>query len=248
MAWSPVTARTVYEKWISDCVDTARLCERAGADAIDVSAYGNVAQAIAFTEAPLVHEPGGFLAFARAVKQAVSIPVIAVGRVEPADGERGIAAGHFDFLAMGRKLLADPDLPNKLQAGEAQAVRPCIYCYICVSQIFINKPVFCAVNTSTGVATPARKPKAGAAAAAPSASPRAVSGRSPVQANLSPVPTSVRLARRIGVSGVMAMTAAPSLRGPAGSCSASRGRRLVAPPASTRANCWPASVRKRSPS
>lgn len=46
---------------LADCVQTARLCEQAGADAIDVSAYGSVSHAIAFTEAPLVHEPGGFI-------------------------------------------------------------------------------------------------------------------------------------------------------------------------------------------
>jgi len=135
---------------VADCVETSRLCERAGADAIDVSAYGNTAHAIAFTEAPLVHEPGGFISFAKAVKAAVSIPVIAVGRIEPETGERGIAANDFDFLAMGRKLLADPDLPNKLSGSNSDPIRPCIYCYICVSQIFINKPVCCAVNHSTG--------------------------------------------------------------------------------------------------
>jgi 2,4-dienoyl-CoA reductase-like NADH-dependent reductase (Old Yellow Enzyme family)/NADPH-dependent 2,4-dienoyl-CoA reductase/sulfur reductase-like enzyme len=133
-----------------DCVQTARLCEQAGADAIDVSAYGNVSRAIAFTEAPLVHEPGGFIAFAQAVKKAVSIPVIGVGRIEPGVGDQRIAAGDFDFLALGRPLLADPELPNKLIAGKDKTVRPCIYCYICVSQIFINKPVWCAVNHSTG--------------------------------------------------------------------------------------------------
>ncbi|MCB1678416.1 MAG: FAD-dependent oxidoreductase [Halioglobus sp.] len=134
----------------ADCVETARLCESAGADAIDVSAYGSVAHAIAFTEAPLVHEPGGFIAFAQAVKKAVSIPVIGVGRIEPEVGERHIAQGSFDFLAMGRRLLADPELPNKLLAGQDKSIRPCIYCYICVSQIFINQPVVCAVNHCTG--------------------------------------------------------------------------------------------------
>ncbi|GHD06349.1 hypothetical protein GCM10007052_01020 [Halioglobus japonicus] len=46
---------------------TAQPCEAAGADAIDVSAYGNVAHAIAFTEAPLVHAQGGFVDFAKRV-------------------------------------------------------------------------------------------------------------------------------------------------------------------------------------
>ncbi|MEH6593886.1 MAG: FAD-dependent oxidoreductase, partial [Halioglobus sp.] len=135
---------------LADCVETARFCEQAGASAIDVSAYGNTAHSIAFTEAPLVHEPAGFLEFAKAVKKSVSIPVIGVGRVEPDVGERSIAAGDFDFLAMGRKLLADPDLPNKLAAGEDKSVRPCIYCYICVSKIFINQPMVCAVNHDMG--------------------------------------------------------------------------------------------------
>ena len=134
----------------ADCVATARLCEQAGANAIDVSAYGSVAHAIAFTEAPLVHEPGGFVPFAIAVKKAVGIPVIGVGRIDPELAEQHIGKGDFDFLALGRALLADPDLPNKLAAGQDRSIRPCIYCYICVSQIFINKPVCCAVNHSTG--------------------------------------------------------------------------------------------------
>jgi 2,4-dienoyl-CoA reductase (NADPH2) len=135
---------------LADCLVTAKCAEQAGASAIDVSAYGNIAHAIAFTEAPLVHEPAGFVEFAKAVKQTVSIPVIGVGRIEPQVGERSIAAGDFDFLAMGRKLLADPDLPNKLAAGDDKAIRPCIYCYVCVSQIFINQPMHCAVNHDMG--------------------------------------------------------------------------------------------------
>ena len=133
-----------------DCTATARYCEQAGADAIDVSAYGNVAHAIAFTEAPLVHQPGGFIDFAKQVKAAVDIPVIGVGRIEVELAEKHLAANDFDFLAMGRKLLADPDLPNKLEAAHPEQVRPCIYCYICVSQIFINQPMVCAVNHNMG--------------------------------------------------------------------------------------------------
>jgi 2,4-dienoyl-CoA reductase (NADPH2) len=135
---------------LEDCLVTARLAEQAGADAIDVSAYGSTAKGIAFTEAPLVHQPGGFLDFARAVKQEVSIPVIAVGRIELDVAERGLTAGNFDFVAMGRKLLADPHLPNKLAAGEPENIRPCIYCYVCVSKIFINDAMCCAVNPACG--------------------------------------------------------------------------------------------------
>ncbi|MBT3797550.1 MAG: FAD-dependent oxidoreductase [Porticoccaceae bacterium] len=135
---------------LDDFLITAKLAEQAGADALDISAYGNSSKSIAFTEAPLVHEPGGFIPFARLAKKAVSIPIIAVGRIELQQGENGLAAGDFDFVAMGRKLLADPDLPNKVDAGTTGLIRPCIYCYICVSQIFINQPMKCAVNASLG--------------------------------------------------------------------------------------------------
>ncbi|MEP1593861.1 MAG: FAD-dependent oxidoreductase, partial [Halieaceae bacterium] len=135
---------------LEDCLVTAGLCEEAGATAIDVSAYGNTGEAIAFTEAPLVHEPCGLVAFARAVKQNVTIPVIGVGRIEPKAAENSLKAGDFDFLGMGRGLLADPDLPNKLMANKPADIRPCIYCYICVSQIFINQPMCCAVNHAVG--------------------------------------------------------------------------------------------------
>jgi len=133
-----------------DFLITASLAERAGADAIDVSAYGNSSKGIAFTEAPLVHQPGGFLNFAKMAKKALTIPIIAVGRIELNVAERGLKNNEFDFLAMGRKLLADPGLPNKIISGQEHLIRPCIYCYVCVSQIFINKPMKCAVNSQLG--------------------------------------------------------------------------------------------------
>ena len=134
----------------NDFLITASLAQKAGADAIDVSAYGNTSKGIAFTEAPLVHEPGGFLNFVKMAKKVLSIPVIAVGRIELDVAEKGLKNNEFDFLAMGRKLLADPGLPNKIISGQEHLIRPCIYCYVCVSQIFINKPMKCAVNGQLG--------------------------------------------------------------------------------------------------
>lgn len=133
-----------------DFVRTAQLAEAAGADAIDVSAYGNPGVGIAFTEAPLAHEPDAYLEYARAAKQATNIPIMAVGRIELDSAECAIAQGDYDFLGLGRKILADPALPAKVIGGQAEQVRPCIYCYICVSQIFINQPMLCAVNASMG--------------------------------------------------------------------------------------------------
>lgn len=149
---------------LDDAVQTAVLAEAAGADAIHVSAYANPSSGAAFTEAPLVHRSGGYLQFAATIKAALRIPVIAVGRIEPEVAERVLARGDADFIAMGRKLLADPELPNKLLRGQPQDIRPCIYCYTCVSRIFVNDHVRCAVNARTGfeqdvVIVPAAQPR-----------------------------------------------------------------------------------------
>jgi 2,4-dienoyl-CoA reductase (NADPH2) len=128
----------------ADAVATARLAVAAGADAIHVSRYGGPS-GIGFT-AMIVHERGELLPYAEAVKRAVTVPVIAVGRIDPEMAERAIADGRIDFVAMARQLLADPALPGKLAAGRREDVRPCIHCYTCVGQIFINEVVKCAVN------------------------------------------------------------------------------------------------------
>ncbi|MGH0030409.1 MAG: FAD-dependent oxidoreductase, partial [Myxococcota bacterium] len=130
---------------LPDAVRTAELLEQAGADAIHVSAYANPLGA-GFTEAPIVHREGGFVAFAEAVKARVGVPVIAAGRIEPAHGDRLIREGRVDLVAMGRKLLADPELPAKLAGDREREVRPCVYCYVCVAQPFFDRTVRCSVN------------------------------------------------------------------------------------------------------
>jgi 2,4-dienoyl-CoA reductase-like NADH-dependent reductase (Old Yellow Enzyme family)/NADPH-dependent 2,4-dienoyl-CoA reductase/sulfur reductase-like enzyme len=135
---------------IEDCITVAKMVEKAGLNAVSISAYANLTSGAAFTEAPIVHKPAGFLDWTAQISKEVSIPVIAVGRLEPKVADEAIASGKCDFVAMGRKLLADPELPNKLIADKETDIRPCIYCYVCVSQIFINQRVKCAVNPTTG--------------------------------------------------------------------------------------------------
>ncbi len=123
----------------------ARMAEAAGADAIHVS--GNAHNPFAdFTKGPLPSEVGQFRDLARIVKRAVSIPVIAVGRILPEVAEDMLRNGDCDFVSMGRQLLADPNLVNKLRAGDPKSVRPCINCYVCVEQNFFDGAPKCAVN------------------------------------------------------------------------------------------------------
>ncbi len=149
---------------LADACRVAELAEAAGSDAFHVSSYANPALAIGYTQAHTTHQPGSMLPYAAAIKARVSVPIIAVGRIEPDLAERTLAEGKADFIAFGRKLLADPELPNKLAAGAPEDVRPCMYHYRCISQIFQRDHVLCAANPLTGRETtlqiePASAPK-----------------------------------------------------------------------------------------
>jgi 2,4-dienoyl-CoA reductase-like NADH-dependent reductase (Old Yellow Enzyme family)/thioredoxin reductase len=140
----------IKEGWtLDDTLRLAPLLEAAGADYLHVSAgvYGSTELTI-----PSVYAPQGcFVHLAEAVKQVVSIPVVAVGRIKHADmADRIIAEGRADAVAMGRALLADPELPNKARANGA-AIRPCIGCCLgCIHAVLQLEPGGCVVNPDVG--------------------------------------------------------------------------------------------------
>ncbi|MFD6895515.1 FAD-dependent oxidoreductase [Rhodococcus sp. NPDC060086] len=134
---------------LEESTAAAVMCEQAGADAIHVT--GTALNAFAnFTDGPLPDKIGFYTDNASAIKRAVSVPVITVGRMLPEVGEKMIAEGRTDFVAMGRQLLADADLVNKLESGRTEQVRPCINCYVCVQENFWDATPICAVNPTLG--------------------------------------------------------------------------------------------------
>ncbi|WP_308014458.1 NAD(P)/FAD-dependent oxidoreductase [Nocardia coffeae] len=132
-----------------EAAQASALFEAAGADAIHVTGWGRNPFSN-FTDGPLPDRVGAYTELAAEVKKAVSVPVITVGRVLPEVGEKAIAEGRADFAAMGRQLLADPELVNKLAAGTPEDVRPCINCYVCVQENFWDDTPICAVNPALG--------------------------------------------------------------------------------------------------
>ncbi|MBH1997532.1 MAG: FAD-dependent oxidoreductase [Sphingomonadaceae bacterium] len=151
--WVKMDSREMGKKngiTIDHAIELAPMIEAAGADGITVTAYHDVGQGKLHSASNIPHEPGIHLEFAAAIRKAVNIPVIASGRVELDRGQKALTDGQFDFLAMGRKILADPELPVKLAEGRTEDIRPCIYCYTCVSTAYLREQVRCAVRSETG--------------------------------------------------------------------------------------------------
>ncbi len=110
--------------------ETVLICKRlenAGVDAIHVST--GVYATMPYMVPPYNVSVGFNLYAAEAVKKAVTIPVIAVGRInEPDLGENAIRSGIADFIALGRASIADPEFPKKVLENRISEISPCVGC------------------------------------------------------------------------------------------------------------------------
>lgn len=89
---------------------------------------------------------------AERIKQAVSVPIICVGRLTPETAEQVLSEGKADIAGFNRSLWADPDMPNKLAAGLPETIRRCNRCGTCEGggKIASMGPRVCRVNPALG--------------------------------------------------------------------------------------------------
>jgi len=86
---------------------------------------------------------GANLPDARAVKEAVSIPVLCTGGFQTASVIReAIASGSCDAVTIARPLVANPDLLALWGAGHDRPPRPCSYCNKCLFNL-LEHPLAC---------------------------------------------------------------------------------------------------------
>ncbi len=144
----------------------ARILETAGADSFQIRYYqygyiGSLWPEQTFYPEPFEPLPealdwkrkgaGAYVPLAAAIKSAVSVPVITVGRLDPGLGEKVLQDGDADFIGMCRRLLADPELPNKTAKGNPEDIAPCTACLHCLEQVRFHKPMRCRINASLGM-------------------------------------------------------------------------------------------------
>lgn len=147
----PVTFRVVGNERVeggcsvADRVEMVKRLEAEGIDAVHVA--GGVLESIPYVIAPESVAAGYNLDAAEAIKNAVQIPVITVGRLHnPELADSVVASGKADMIALGRALIVDPEYPNKIASGREKEIRRCIYCL----QHCLDIPAACTQNPDFG--------------------------------------------------------------------------------------------------
>jgi 2,4-dienoyl-CoA reductase (NADPH2) len=136
---------------IEDAKELARHLAAWGADLIHV-ATGSACESPPWYFQHMALPPEVNEGLAAQVKAVVSLPVIAAGRLgDPSRLREVLALGMVDMVALGRPLLADPDLPAKMSKGQDERVLLCGHCLQgCLAGVKSGEGVRCNVNPWLG--------------------------------------------------------------------------------------------------
>ncbi|MEA4894986.1 MAG: NAD(P)/FAD-dependent oxidoreductase [Oscillospiraceae bacterium] len=135
----------------NESVEAAKILEREGAAAIDLSA--GIPNAYIFTNPPNgLGDTSCMLApYAELVKKAVKIPVIVSNTIRtPDEAEAILEKGQADFIGLARPMLADADYCRKALEGRDEDIRHCLSCQHCFRTLDSGCSLRCAVNPETG--------------------------------------------------------------------------------------------------
>ncbi|NMH98075.1 mycofactocin system FadH/OYE family oxidoreductase 2 [Pseudonocardia acidicola] len=137
---------------IDEAVEVARMVEASGkVDYINTS-IGVATATLYMIEASMHIPPGYALFIPSAMRRAVQLPVIGVGRFkDPLQADRALVEGHCDLIGVVRGQIADPDFAAKARAGHATDIRTCLSCnQECVGRMGLNRWLGCIENPRTG--------------------------------------------------------------------------------------------------
>ena len=103
------------------------------------------------THPSMFSEHGVNVYLAEEIKKHVKKPVATIGALnDPEQMEEIIASGKADVVYMGRALLADPYLPQKVVSGNDDKIVKCLRCFTCMAERPTTQTRRCTVNPLIG--------------------------------------------------------------------------------------------------
>lgn len=136
---------------LDDARNLAQHLECWGADLIHV-VTGSTCDSLPWYFQHMALPPGVNETLAAQIKEGVRVPVMVAGRLgDPARLREVLNKEMVDLIALGRPLLADPDLPHKIFHGRDDEVRLCGQCLQgCFNGVKTGVGIACNINPEVG--------------------------------------------------------------------------------------------------
>lgn len=137
---------------LDEAVRVARMVEATGCVDYLNTSIGMATETLHLIEASMAVPRGYALFIPNAIRRAVTLPVVGVGRFTgPGQAERALAEGHCDLVGVVRGQIADPDFAAKAAQGRADDIRTCLGCnQECIGRVGMNRWLGCLENPDAG--------------------------------------------------------------------------------------------------
>ncbi len=136
---------------LAEAVAVARMVEATGAVDYIGTSMGVATSTLHLIEASMATGAGYALHIPAALRDAVRLPVVGVGRFTRAsEAEAALSEGHCDLVGVVRGQIADPDFANAVVRG-ADPATVCSGCnQECIGRVGFNRPIRCLQNPRAG--------------------------------------------------------------------------------------------------
>lgn len=152
----PVQIRVSVDEYVDDGMKfeevktVCHIAKEMGVASISLSA--GCYDAVEYAIQPMFIPQGFIIPFAKELKAEIDIPVIVAARLNDAHLiENVVENDEADIVAIGRGLIADPLLVDKIKAHDYDNIRYCIACNQgCIDRVLGGMPAHCMVNPVAG--------------------------------------------------------------------------------------------------
>ncbi|MBD0323965.1 MAG: mycofactocin system FadH/OYE family oxidoreductase 2, partial [Aldersonia sp.] len=138
---------------LAEAVAVARLVEGTGQVDYINTVTGVATASLHLIEASMATPRGYANYVSTAIRRAVDLPVVGVGRfTDPAQAEQALADGVCDLVGVVRGQITDPDFAAKAQRGHDHRIHTCLGCnQDCIGRVGLNRALGCVANPRAGV-------------------------------------------------------------------------------------------------
>ncbi|MFD4294214.1 mycofactocin system FadH/OYE family oxidoreductase 2 [Rhodococcus sp. NPDC058532] len=137
---------------LDEAVAVATMVEATGAVNYLNTSIGMATETLHLIEGSMAVPNGYALFIPNAIRRAVSLPVVGVGRFTgPVQAEQALTEGQCDLVGVVRGQIADPDFAVKAATGRPEEIRACLGCnQECIGRVGLNRWLGCIENPAAG--------------------------------------------------------------------------------------------------